>query len=378
MRTAITLALAGLLAGVSGARAGTPDDAWRDALGRYVQDPAGNRAALLVLGRHADGDLPPLYRVALADANLRAGHLKKAGRLFEDVMSDDAGEPWTSIAAVGRGWVAVSRGRMDEARDYFADASTASGSTGLLADFMVGMIDAERGDPTALDRFARVANDPDVPDGLKSAASMADGYARFWMGDDAGAGDAFARIADDETGSPMADEARYAAALVQWRSGDRDGAESALRELASAGSRNPSQRQPAGLVKLDPRGMVRASARRYRRLPLRMPADQVLQMLKADVPSLARVALRRIEAGEAAPGPLTHRRALRPRADDGPTSETPSRSAEQRAGVVLGRGAARGAGSATLLGMVPVGTGACLLMLAWSLVRLSRRSRSGR
>jgi len=79
MRTAITtIALAALLAGVSGAPAQTQDDAWRDALSRYVQDPAGNRSALLALGRHADGDLPPLFRVALADANLRAGHLRKA------------------------------------------------------------------------------------------------------------------------------------------------------------------------------------------------------------------------------------------------------------------------------------------------------------
>jgi hypothetical protein len=376
MRTVITIALTAVLAGVSAAPAQTPDDAWRDTLARYAQDPAGNRAALLALGRHADGALPPLYGLALADANMRAGHLRTAGRLFEDVMSEDDGGPWQSVAAVGRGWVAVSRGRMDEAREYFADATTASGSTGLLADFMVGMIDSEKGDPSALDRFARVVNDPDVPDGLKSAASMADGYARFWMGDDAGAGAAFARIADGEAGSPMAAEARYAAALVQWRSGDRDGAENALRDLASAGPGERS-RQPAGLVKLDPRGMVRASARRYRRLPWRMPADQVVPMLKADVPSLARVALRRIEAGEAAPVPLAERRARGTSSDEGETSEAPSNSGGRSLSAVV-QGKTRAAGSNAFLPTVPLGTGIGLLLLGWSMVRLCRRSRDPR
>jgi prolipoprotein diacylglyceryltransferase len=281
---------------------------WAHTLARYVQDPVASRRAMIAIGRRDDATLSPLARLAVADAHLRSGHMRTAGRMFEAVMADDPDGPWYGIAALGRGWTAASRGRMDEARSFFADAAGVEGSTGLLGDFMVGMIDAGTGDPDALERFARVASDADAPEGLRSAAMLAQGYAKFWAGDDAGAGMSFAAMEADDGGS-VTDNARYAAALVQWRGEHRNAAEATLRELAATGPREHTERQPHGLVGLDPRSLLRASARRYRRLPLRMPVDQVTDMMAIEVAPLARLALHEIAAGQAAPRPLGERAA---------------------------------------------------------------------
>ncbi len=287
-------------------------DRWSAALAQYARDPVESRGALIVLGRRADpASLTPLQRLALADAHLRSGHLRTAGRLFDAVVDDDAAGAWRQVAAVGSGWVAVGRGRMDDARRIFTAVSGTAeqdDDLGLLGDFMVGMIDAGRGDLSALERFTRVASASNAPDGLRAAAGMADGYARFWSGDDAGAAAAFANVATDADGGPFMNEARYGAALAAWRDGDVAGATSTLRELEQVAEDQRHAHDPRALARLDPHAMIRASARRYRRLPFRMPTEQVVGMMRADVRSLAGEALRRLAAGEPAPRPLTERR----------------------------------------------------------------------
>ena len=54
---------------------------------------------------------------------------------------------------------------------------------------------------------------------------------------------------------------------------------------------------PNRLVNLEPRALVRATARRYRRLPIARPSELVLAMLSGDAPAQARLALQRLMAG---------------------------------------------------------------------------------
>jgi hypothetical protein len=152
----------------------------------------------------------------------------------------------------------------------------------------------------AFDRFRHVAENAndEPPDPLRVSALTAEGYARYWFGDDAGASTAFARVLEEAPAGPLADDARYGDTLIRWRAGDRSGAEESLRELVGVNVPDSrTRRTPSGLINLDPRALVRASARRYRALPLRLPADQVLAMLDTDARVPARMSLRRLQAG---------------------------------------------------------------------------------
>jgi len=281
---------------------------WQSTLQEYARDPAarGSRRALLEIATSGMDGLPPVYRLAVADAYLRAGDLRKASQAFDEIIAADAGEPWSGLAGIGRGWTAVRAGDLGEARGVFADASDSPGSTGLLGDFMVGLIDAGNGHGSeALERFARVTEHPDATEELRLSALMAEGYARFWIGDDTGAQAVFARIMQ-RADHPLADDARYAAALSRWRQGDLGIATEMLEGLAESDGER-SRALSSGLARLDPRAMVRASTRQYRRLPLRMPAEQVISLLDIDAPAVARVALRRLESGAAPPPPVSPR-----------------------------------------------------------------------
>ena len=275
---------------------------WQAALQQYVQDPASHRHDVLRLGKQDADELPPMYRLALADAHMRSGHLRTAARMFGDIAAEEPGEPWQGFAAAGGGWASLMRGDRERARSFFEDASAAAGATGVLGDFMVGMLDARSGDTSsALDRFAKITDDPDASGDMRAAAAMGQGYASLWAGDDPGAEEAFARAATDDPSDRLGDDARYGDAFARWHHGDRDGAASALREILAIESPRPVEHDRGTLVDLSPQKLTRASARRYRRLPLRAPAEQVLNLLDRDARSAARVALRRIDAGEPAP-----------------------------------------------------------------------------
>lgn len=317
---------------------------WQQVLQRYAQEPAANRRALFRVARRSAADLPPVFRIAVADAHMRAGHLRTAAQQFEDMMKDESGQPWRGLAAVGRGWIAARRGELEGAREYFAEAATAPGSTGLLGDVLVGMLDAGAGAvDEAAARFARVAAHPEATNDLRLAATMGEGYAKLWTGDDAGAIATFQRARTSDSDSGLGDDARYAAALAQWRQGDRVAAEEALRELADAKTATPGARASLTSLRLDPRGLVRGGARRYRELPLRMPADQVLAVLDGNVRPMARSALRKLaagaevpvhrvttaSAGTAAPRPATMNAPRTPREADGGKPAAPRRPSQE-------------------------------------------------
>ncbi len=104
VRFALVLVLAGAHASFGSAAAPTERSAqWQRVFQQYVQDPAAHRRDLLRLGRRDTAGLQPLYRLALADAHMRSGHLRTAARMFGDIAAEEPGEPWQGFAAAGGG-----------------------------------------------------------------------------------------------------------------------------------------------------------------------------------------------------------------------------------------------------------------------------------
>lgn len=369
LRSILLLAVTIIMGRPQGSAAASAD--WQTILAQYAAAPSEHRRAMLALGAGDVSDLPPVARVAIADAELRSNHLHRADRLFDQLIQQDEEGPWAGIAAIGRGWVAARRGRLEDARDYFDAASAAAGDTGMLGDFMVGMIDAGNGDgDSAIERFSRIAESPDASGNLRVAATMAGGYARFWMGDDAGARESFDAVQEMAVDEPVTEDARFAAALSQWRSGDADGAADRLRSLADAPDQGARGESSRALAALHPRAIVQASARRYRSLPLRMPAEQLLPLLHANTRAVARVALRRLQAGSAAPRPITRASVQEIRHDDEPVPNAGKRSAD-RAVPPVGSPVRTSAGAAMVLTYVRLPLAMLAALLVVSLVRWS-------
>jgi len=294
-----------VLPGTSVAMSPELQQQWNAVAASYMQGTPGGREGLLSLARsEVPDDLPPLLRLVLGDAYLRAGSLHKASRQFDEVLGSEPGDPWIGLAAIGRGWVATARGNLAEAREYFDVGAHDPGTNGLVATFMTAMIDAARGDTdAAIAGFDALSKNGATPDALRAAAVMGGGYARLWAGDDAGAHAVFASMAADARDEQLADDAMYLTGLTQWRSGDPAGAAATLGTVTE-GSRGPSRREPAHGGGLDPRRLVRASLKRYRQLPVRAPVDLVVPMLDLDGAALARRALRLMAAGAPPPSPV--------------------------------------------------------------------------
>jgi hypothetical protein len=91
------------------------------------------------------------------------------------------------------------------------------------------------------------------------------------------------------------DDARFEAAMAGAALGDREQAEVDLRSLAEMASRPTTLRKQGSLLDTpDRRTVLRAGLARYRQLPIR--EEQVIGMIDQDGPSLARGALRRLDA----------------------------------------------------------------------------------
>jgi hypothetical protein len=114
----VTLLVVALLALAGADRAAASDltPEWTDALARYAMDPATGSRAILRLGSAAPDSLAPFPLVAAADANLRAGRPRQAGRLFEALLARELGEPWAGWARLGIGWSALTTGDEQRAR----------------------------------------------------------------------------------------------------------------------------------------------------------------------------------------------------------------------------------------------------------------------
>ena len=158
VRFALVLVLAGAHASFGSAAAPTERSAqWQRVFQQYVQDPAAHRRDLLRLGRRDTAGLQPLYRLALADAHMRSGHLRTAARMFGDIAAEEPGEPWQGFAAAGGGpGVCRSAATANAHGSFFENASAAGGATGVLGDFELV---AGSSMPAREDAFARAAAD---------------------------------------------------------------------------------------------------------------------------------------------------------------------------------------------------------------------------
>jgi hypothetical protein len=240
------------------------DTHWTDALRRYAQNPLRHRRLLRRIEREGREDHPPIVLLALADARLRAGSFAAADRLFARAMAAGPDEPFAMWAVLGRAWVRL-----------LAEVEDDAGAS-----------------------LAQVCDDARAS---LTAAALSAAYTRYWRRDDGAAVVAAFDAAVAAADASLIDDARYGAARARLRAGDIDGARPILRDLAGWHTNGrPGPASPA-LVALERRALLRAGFERYRRGPVRPPAQQVVVMLDGDGTALARAALR--DLGEAAPEP---------------------------------------------------------------------------
>jgi tetratricopeptide (TPR) repeat protein len=286
---------------------------WLTALQDYAKDPVHNRRALRRFRHEPGALLPPVLLLAMADARLRGGNTRAAARLFDEVLSRDPGEPWAGWADLGLGWVALSEGDPSRARARFEHAADGGAPSSAVASLAVALIDLDdERDEAALERFEGLAADARVPPAVRQAAAI--GAAHVWLraGGYREAADAFDRAAGMIPGGRLWDDARFGAAVARRDAGEREEGLAALRALG----RMPSPGTPTDRLartRLDPRrgALLRAGLERYRRLPFRVPEEQIVSLLDRDGPALARAELRLL--GEVVEAPRRPRRLVRRR-----------------------------------------------------------------
>jgi prolipoprotein diacylglyceryltransferase/tetratricopeptide (TPR) repeat protein len=288
----------GLPAGTASAAAEL-DSRWQKALGTYLQDPRRGRRELRRLARHGTDGLPPFVLLALADAEMRANHGRKARRLFEAVIDTQPGEPWNSWSELALGAMALRSGDVDEARAHYESAAGAGTATAPLAMLLGAMVEVQDGDPAkAIIAFRRVASMQEASPPVREAARIGAAYAQYWSGDFAGAAAAFQAVADANPGGPLADDGRYGAAWSRHRAGDDAGALPALRTLAAEAS-GRGRRQPISnaLIDLEPKAVMKVGVTNSRKGPVAMPDQAAVQSIDLDGVALARAAIRFVEKG---------------------------------------------------------------------------------
>jgi hypothetical protein len=315
--TVKALLLALCLAGVpraayaeDGAGPASIDRAWGPALQAYARNGgATSRRRLLTLARRTGTeDLPPIFLLAIADAQMRSGHSSAAASMFDRVLVAPPPSPWGEWAHLGLGWLALQAGDLATARRHLAVVAASGVSSTAFASMMIGLVDAAEGRPQgAVTAFDRVAERTDASPELRLVAKLSGAYARYWNDDDAGAQARFAAVIAADPGGPLADDAAYGIARSELRVGDRARATSDLHDLArgSAPVRGGTPDSP-GFLDLEPQAMLRVAFRRYRRLPLAPPETHSLAMFDGDGTALARGLLARMAVpAESRPLPAT-------------------------------------------------------------------------
>jgi hypothetical protein len=212
---------------------------WKAAITAYGLDPTANRAALEPIMKVPLADLPELYLVAVADAQLRAGRPRAAVRAYRELHLRDAG-PLSALADLALGTLALELGETAGVRDSLVGLLGDPGPNGALARLLLAVDDAGDGrTEEAIGAFEQLAGDPNVLPGVRSAARLGAGYARWWAGQYEAAVAAFDLAAN--AGDPLlADDARYAAARPRRASPRRAGDD----QRSEAGPRAPRPRAP--------------------------------------------------------------------------------------------------------------------------------------
>jgi len=247
---------------------------------------------LLALARQASPDTPAGVRIAFADAWTRSGRPREARRVLDGIVAEHAGPPaidWTHLTL---GWLDMVAGEFRHARGHYEHAD----ETGLghpVAPVALGLIDAaEHQTDRAIATLRAAATAPGVPPPLRPLARLGVAYAHYWTRAYEVAAAEFDEVARTDAGSILADDAAYGAAWARWRAGAHDEALERLRALASPTELQAETKRTArALVDLEPRAITRGAMKRYRRVPLGSPADQVLALFDVDGRELARAAL---------------------------------------------------------------------------------------
>lgn len=254
----------------------------------YLADPVGNRAALLELARHGLDGLPRPVLLALTDAYLRQGQPRAARAALQAFSGPDE-----DMVNAGLAWIAFLSGDLTEARTRYT--RLAAQGTDPMATVIAGLLDAAEGRTAeAVQVLDGVAANPETPARLREVAALGTGYAHFWARNYSGAEQAFTTMAEQYPGSRLTDDARYGAALARYRRGDVEGAAAALQELTGPDA-GPA-RASRDLQNLRPGAILRAGRRHYARAPFLVPAEALAAVLDVNGVTLARAALRRVEA----------------------------------------------------------------------------------
>lgn len=336
MRAGTALALTLVLARAATGDVEVPPDAaapadWAQDVADYARDPTHNRRLVERFGRAAPDGMPPLLALMLADARFRAGQDRAASRLLERVLrdlSDGRGTTPRLLLAV----IALADG--DAARlDDLAPALTAfSVPAGQTATLLRGLAVTGTDPSGAADDLDRLGRDPALVPALRPAVRHAAALARLWAGDAPGAAVQLDALAAGRDAGRLADDARYAAAVVRWHVGAHGHALDALAALARDGGERRAPGVSRARLLLERDAVVHAGIARLRGRPLAPPEDHAVLLFDEDGPALARRALELLAGDASAPTPAANAPA--------PSAPIPAASGDA-APPAVGTGAAR-------------------------------------
>jgi hypothetical protein len=258
----------------------------------YQRDPVGGRAAVLEYAKGPLDDLPIVMLLAIADANLRGGRIRTAGRFFSETIDRNPGPPWTTFAQLGLGWSSVLTGDYTAAERYYGSAA-GDGDAGRMAQIMLGWLMAVRGrSREAIAIFDEWSDSPTTSDELRQVALLGTGYAWYWSGDYDRAAHVFDRLATASPHVGLVDDARYAAAWSRVRYGDVSTAVPALIALANGAPTDADDHVPRSLVRLAPMSVLRAGRKRaFRAAEFVNPELRMAALFDGDGAAVARAAL---------------------------------------------------------------------------------------
>jgi tetratricopeptide (TPR) repeat protein len=306
---ALALLFVAILASPPGSRAEMPADApqegsdapvnWEQVLEAYNRDPEGTRGLVLSIESEFEGPLPPMARVYIADANLRAGRIDRAQTILRETLESNPGYPWDVFARLGLGATSIMRGDTGSAEFYFSEVANADeqsaqlfGNLGLGHTYLASDRPLE-----AKEAFDAAASNKVVDPQFRQAGKFGSATALYAAGDYEGAAEAFDAIAASDPKGQIGLDARFAAARARLAAGDRDVAVEALEGMESRCATKKRGRVPRSLRNLDGRAVGRAWLRNYRHMSWYDAMGSETTMYTIGGCDLARSTLRQVRAG---------------------------------------------------------------------------------
>lgn len=349
--------------------------AWTEVLNGYVYDPATYGPRLIAIDREAGGNLPPAFRMATADAYLRAGNKRAAEAIFEQSLTQNLGYPWDDFANIGMGTIRLTTGDEAGAQAFFAVvAESDQASARALGSLGIGAsLSAEGRFAEAQEAFGEAVAISTGDENLRQAARFGNAMALYGAGDFAAAARAFEEMAKADPDGPLGEDARYAVARALLAQGDQEGGANALRELvASCDPKRTAHRAPRALRNLDARAMGRNWLHNYRKTAWGSFETQSKSMYSIGGCALARSTLRAVERKDPA---VLGMQPVAARAEDrAPAAPAPA-AKERRLPEAAEAAPAAASDSGMTTPLLVAGAVLALLLVAWPVV--ARRTKAG-